>query len=171
MDLGKGIVLKTPDLAPKHNCLDLGLLSERVYMFEITKETVVRPYEAIILMDSNASEDEQKALFQKNKGIVEGFSGQIAHVDTWGSRKLGNPINKASRGIYFHCTFTASPDAVTELERTMRNNEKVLRFMHTRLPDGVSLTEYVEKFKEGLIERREKEAKKAALKKAQRPGR
>lgn len=133
-------------------------------MFEITKEKVVRPYEAVILMDSNASEEEQKALFQKNKGIVEGFSGQIAHVDTWGSRKLANPIAKATRGIYFHCTFTASPDAVAELERTMRNNEKVLRFMHTRLPDGLSLTEYVETFKAALIERREKEAKKQALK-------
>ncbi|MCB9072620.1 MAG: 30S ribosomal protein S6 [Bdellovibrionaceae bacterium] len=133
-------------------------------MFEITQETVVRPYEAIILMDANSSEEEQKALFQKNKGIIESFSGQIAHVDTWGSRKLGNPIEKASRGIYFHCTFTASPASIMELERTMRNNEKVLRFMHTRLPDGTSLTDYVEKFKEGLIERREREAKKQAAK-------
>jgi len=139
-------------------------------MFEITKETVVRPYEAIILMDPNSSEDEQKTLFQKNKGIIEGFSGQISHVDTWGSRKLGNPINKVTRGLYFHCTFTANPDAVAELERTMRNNEKVLRFMHTRLPDGISLTSYVEKFKEALIERREKEAKRAALK-SKKPGR
>lgn len=139
-------------------------------MFEITKESVVRPYEAIILMDPNVSEEEQKSLFQKNKGIIEGFSGEISHVDTWGTRKLGNPINKVSRGIYFHCTFTANPDAVAELERTMRNNEKVLRFMHTRLPDGVSLTDYVEKFKEALIERREKEAKRAALK-SKRPGR
>lgn len=139
-------------------------------MFEITKEVVIRPYEAVILMDPNSSEDEQKTLFQKNKGIIEGFAGQISHVDTWGTRKLGNPIDKVSRGIYFHCTFTANPDAVAELERTMRNNEKVLRFMHTRLPDGTSLTEYVEKFKEALIERREKEAKRAALK-SKRPGR
>ena len=169
MDFGKGFMLKTPHLAPKNDCVSLGLCPKGWYMFEITKETVVRPYEAIILMDSNSSEEEQKTLFQKNKGIVEGFSGQISHVDTWGLRKLGNPINKASRGIYFHCTFTASPDAVTELERTMRNNEKVLRFLHTRLPDGLALPEYVEKFKEALIERREKEAKKQALKNSKRP--
>lgn len=133
-------------------------------MFELTKEPVVRPYEAIILMDSGATEEEQKALFQKNKKIVEGFSGELSHVDTWGLRKLANPIGKANRGLYFHCTFTAGPDAIMELERTMRINEKVLRFMHTRLPEGTSLTTYVEKFKEALVERREREAKKAAAK-------
>jgi small subunit ribosomal protein S6 len=162
--------VQTAHLALKPNCLDLGLLSERVYMFEMTQETVVRPYEAIILMDPNSSEEEQKALFQKNKGIIESFSGQISHVDTWGPRKLGNPIEKVTRGIYFHCTFTASPESIMELERTMRNNEKVLRFMHTRLPDGVSLTEYMDKFREALIERREKEAKRQAAK-SKRPSR
>lgn len=140
-------------------------------MFELTQETVVRPYEAIILMDPNSSEEEQKSLFQKNKGIIEGFSGEISNVDTWGPRKLGNAINKLTRGIYFHCTFTASPEAIMELERTMRNNEKVLRFMHTRLPDGTSLTDYMEKFKAALIERREKEAKRAAAKNSKRPPR
>lgn len=133
-------------------------------MFELTQETVVRPYEAVILMDPNASEEEQKSLFQRNTKIIEGFNGKVNHIDTWGSRKLANPINKLSRGLYFHCTFTAGPDAIAELERTMRINEKVLRFMHTRLPDGVSLTEFVDKFKAALVERKEREAKKALAK-------
>jgi len=133
-------------------------------MFELSTQSVVRPYEAIILMDPSTSEEEQKGLFQKNKKIIEGFKGQIHHLDTWGVRKLANPIKKTSRGIYFHNTFTASPEAIAELERTMRNNEKVLRFMHTRLPEGTSLTTYVEKFKEALVERKEREAKKLAAK-------
>lgn len=133
-------------------------------MFELSTESVIRPYEAIILMDSGSSEEDQKALFQKNKKIIEGFKGQLHHVDTWGTRKLANPIHKTNRALYFHCTFTAGPDAIAELERTMRISEKVLRFMHTRLPEGTELTQYVEKFKEALIERREREAKKAAAK-------
>jgi small subunit ribosomal protein S6 len=137
-------------------------------MFELVKETVIRPYEAIILMDQGASEEEQKGLFSRNQKIIEGFSGKINHIDTWGVRRLANPIEKNSRGIYFHCTFTASPEAIAELERTMRINEKVLRFMHTRLPDETVLTDYVEKFKASLIERKEREAKKA-LAKPRRP--
>ncbi len=133
-------------------------------MFELTPELVTRPYEAIILMDPAATEEDQKTLFQRNKKIIEGFRGQINHLDTWGIRKLANPIKKANRGLYFHCTFNAGPETIMELERTMRNNEKVLRFMHTRLPDDTQLPQFVEKFKEALVERREREAKKAAAK-------
>ncbi len=133
-------------------------------MFELVKETVVRPYEVVIVMDQGTSEEEQKALFSKNQKIIEGFTGKVNHLDTWGVRRLANPIGKANRGIYFHSTFTANPESIAELERTMRINEKVLRFMHTRLPDETVLTDFVEKFKAGLIERREREAKKAAAK-------
>ena len=137
-------------------------------MFEIKKEVVARPYEAVILMDASVSEEEQKNLFQKNKKVIEDFKGQVNHVDTWGVRKLGNLIGKSTRAMYFHSTFTANPDAIMELERTMRINDKVLRFMHTRLPDTVALPTYVEKFKEALIERKEKDLKRQQAK-AKRP--
>lgn len=133
-------------------------------MFELVKETVVRPYEVVLVMDPNSSEEDQKNLFTRNQKIIEGFSGKINHIDTWGVRRLANVIGKNGRGIYFHCTFMANPEAIAELERTMRINEKVLRFMHTRLPDETVLTDFVEKFKASLIERREREAKKAAAK-------
>lgn len=140
-------------------------------MFELVRETVIRPYEAIILMDQGSSEEEQKNLFAKNQKIIEGFSGKVSHIDTWGVRRLANPIEKSNRGIYFHYTFTAQPEAIAELERTMRINEKVLRFMHTRLPDDTVLTDYVEKFKAALIERKEREAKKLAAKPRRRDDR
>ncbi len=74
------------------------------------------------------------------------------HLDTWGKRKLGNPMDKITRGNYFHATFQAEGEAIAELERTMRINDKVLRFQHTRLDDRVSLPKFVEKFKEALVE-------------------
>ncbi len=162
MDFAKGLVLVKQDLALKTNYL--GLLTEREIMFELVKEAVIRPYEAIIVMDPNCSEEEQKGLFGRNQKIIEGFAGKINHIDTWGVRRLANPIEKTNRGIYFHCTFTAGPDSIAELERTMRINEKVLRFMHTRLPDETVLPEFVEKFKASLIERKEREAKRLAAK-------
>lgn len=140
-------------------------------MFELQREEKVRPYEAIIIMDPAASEEEKKTLFTKNKSIIEGFSGEMSHIDTWGSRKLGNPINDLHRAIYFHCTFTANPEAINELERTMKINEKVLRCVHTRLPEGTSLSKYLELFKQALIERKERDAKRAAAKAAKRAAR
>ena len=137
-------------------------------MFELSKQSYIRPYEAVILMDPNASEEDQKTLFQRNKKTIEGFKGEVNHVDTWGNRKLGNLIGKSTRALYFHATFTAAPEAIMEIERTMRNNDKVLRFMHTRLPETTVLTKYVEDFKAALIDRKEKDLKRQQAK-AKRP--
>ena len=89
--------------------------------------------------------------------ILKSFDGTINHLDTWGKRKLGNPIDRLTRGNYFHMTFEATGGAISELERTMRINDRVLRFQHTRLDDRVSLAKFVEKFKENLAEAAQRE--------------
>ncbi len=135
----------------------------------------LRPYEGVILVHPDASEDEQKSLFRRNKTIIEEqFGGNVKHLDTWGKRNLSNPIEKNRKAIYFHTTFEADPQAIAELERTMRINDRVLRFMHTRLEDGTDLSSYLEDFKKALAEsaarEREREAKFQARKAAQRAG-
>lgn len=137
-------------------------------MFELSKIEVSRPYEGIIVMNPDTTEADQKSLFQKNKGIIESFAGEVNHIDTWGKRRLGNPINNQSRAIYFHTTFKASPKAISELERTMKINDKVLRCVHTRLPEKTTLQKYVEKFKEQLAETLRKEKEKEAKFKARK---
>lgn len=141
-------------------------------MLELSTTKLIRPYEAVIMMEPDSTEQDQKELFKKNKTIIESFSGEVNHLDTWGKRRLGNPIQKKMRAVYFHMTFTASPDAVRELERTMGINDKVLRVVHTRLSETIPLSKHVEKFKEQLadtlVKEKEKEAKFKARKAAVR---
>jgi small subunit ribosomal protein S6 len=137
-------------------------------MLKLSQETLIRPYEAVIMMDSDSSEQDQKDLFKKNKSIIESFSGEINHVDTWGKRKLANPINDKMRAYYFHTTFKASPDAIKELERTMKINDKVLRVVHTRLSEKLPLSKHVENFKAQLVETLQKEKEKEAKFKARK---
>ncbi len=140
-------------------------------MLELSQTTVTRPYEAIVMMHSDSSEQDQKDLFRKNKAIIESFSGELNHIDSWGKRKLANPIEKNTRAVYFHTTFTASPDAIHELERTMKINDKVLRVVHTRLSDKMSLQKHVESFKERLADTLQKEKEKEAKFKARKAAR
>lgn len=128
----------------------------------------VRKYEGIVILHPDASEEEQKTLFRKNSEIIKSFNGEVNHLDTWGRRKLANPIEKITRGNYFHITFTARGDAVAELERTMRINDRVLRFAHTRLDDRVSLAKYVEDFKNSLTETLKRESEREAKAQARR---
>lgn len=122
-------------------------------------EVRLRPYEGLVIMHPDATLDQQKGLFKKNKEIIEAHKGTVNHIDTWGKRPLANTIQKSKKGVFFHVTFEADNKAVAELERTMRINERVLRFVHLRLKDGTSLPQYMEKFKKDLTEAvaREKE--------------
>ena len=128
--------------------------------------TSLRPYEAVVLVHPDANEEEQKSLFRKNREIIRSFGGELNHLDTWGKRYLANPARRQNRAIFFHATFTAGPNAISELERTMKINDSVLRFMHTRLPDGTNLSKHVEGFKAALAEsgNREKERQEKAQK-------
>ncbi|HRO68098.1 MAG TPA: 30S ribosomal protein S6, partial [Pseudobdellovibrionaceae bacterium] len=119
---------------------------------ELTKASVKKPYEVVVIMHPDATVDEQKDLFRKNKATIESYNGSVFSLETWGKRTLANPIGKTKRAIYFHSLFEADTQAVAELERTMRINDRVLRFMHTRLDERVSLAKYMESFKKGLQE-------------------
>lgn len=140
-------------------------------MLELSQTTVTRPYEAVVMMNVDASEQEQKDLFKKNKSIIESFSGEFNHIDTWGKRKLANPIENHNRAIYFHSTFMASPEAIKELERTMKLNDKVLRVVHSRLSEKTPLSKQVDAFKERLAETLQKEKEKEAKFKARKAAR
>lgn len=140
---------------------------------QLEKRPYVRPYEVVVLMNQDASEEDQKNLFKKNKSIIEEqFGGEVKHLDTWGKRKLANQIGKNKAAVFFHSTFMASPQAIMELERTMRINDHVLRFMHTVLDEGTDLNTYLEGFRNSLAEsaarEKEREAKFQARKSAGR---
>ena len=135
----------------------------------LDKSKVLRPYEGVVILDPDTPEDQQKALFRKNKDIVESFAGKVAHVETWGKRQLANPVKKRRRALYFYSVFEAQPQAISELERTMAINDRVLRFMHTRLKDDTNPMKHLEEFHNGLKEsinrERERENKVAAKRK------
>ncbi|MCB0408068.1 MAG: 30S ribosomal protein S6 [Bdellovibrionales bacterium] len=128
-------------------------------MSDTEKLSPIRKYEGVIILHPDTTDEDQKAFFKKNKGVLDTFKGTIHSLDTWGKRKLANPIGKLTRGVYFHTTFEAEGDVIKELERTMRINDRVLRFKHTRLDDRTSVAKYLEQFKGALEEtmKREKE--------------
>lgn len=134
------------------------------------KANLKRPYEVIVIVHPDASLEEQKELFKKNKATITSFNGTVHTLETWGKRTLATPIGKLKKAVYFHSVFEANPQAVTELERTMRINDKVLRFMHTKLDERIAPIKHVEAFKKGLSDsaarEKEREAKMQLRKQA-----
>lgn len=124
--------------------------------------SIVNFYEAVILVNPEATLDTQKEILRKNKETLKNFSGEYFSVETWGKRNLAYVINKSKKAIYFHTLFHADPKAIAELERTMRINENVIRFMHTKLDSRIPLAKHAENFKNQLKVSAEKEREKEA---------
>ena len=121
-----------------------------------------RPYEAVILVHPDATVEEQKELFKKNKTTIANFKGSTHMLETWGKRTLATPIGKLRKAVYFHTMFESGPQAIMELERTMRINDKVLRFMHTKLDERIPVSKHAEAFKKGLSDSAAREKEREA---------
>jgi len=128
----------------------------------------IRPYEAVIIVHPDATLDEQKELFRKNKSTIQSFKGNIHSLDTWGKRTIANQIGKLRKALYFHTTFESQPAAIAELERTMRNNDRVLRFVHTKLDPRTPVAKHLEAFKKTLQETAQREKEREAKFQAKR---
>lgn len=132
---------------------------------ELTKsgqKATQRPYEVVIIMHPDTTLDEQKELFKKNRTTITTFKGTINSVESWGKRNLATPIGRLRKALFFHSTFEADPQVVMELERTMRINDKVLRFMHTKLDERTNIVKHLEAFKKGLTETAQREKEREA---------
>ena len=49
-----------------------------------------------------------------------------------GKRRLAYPIDYKTEGFYVLVVFNANPELPRELERNMRNDERLMRYMVTR---------------------------------------
>lgn len=127
-----------------------------------------RNYESVVILKADVSDEEQKKFFKRNLETIKGFKGELNHIDTWGKRRLANPIEKNSLGNYFHLTFSAQPQCVSELERVMKIDDRVLRYSHVKLDSRQSLAKHVEKYKDIITESNKREQEREAKRDARR---
>jgi small subunit ribosomal protein S6 len=86
-------------------------------------------YEAVVIARQDLATAQVDEL---NTGIqtkITELGGKPGRVESWGLRNLAYKIEKNRKGHYTLFQFDAPPTAVQELERTMRINEDVLRYL------------------------------------------
>jgi len=81
------------------------------------------------------SEDELTALVDRYSAVVTGQKGILVKVERWGKRRLAYLINKQMRGFYILIDYAGQSAVVNELERNLKIDDKILKFM-TVLKDG-----------------------------------
>jgi small subunit ribosomal protein S6 len=84
-------------------------------------------------------DDEITGLIDRYKSIITNHKGLVIKVEKWGKRKLAYEIKKHNRGFYMLIDFAGQSDTVAELERNLKIDDKILKFMTVKKSDQVIL--------------------------------
>lgn len=101
----------------------------------------IHEYETTLIYHPETPEPELQRITERIDGVIGTFEGHKLFYDPWGVRKLAYPIQKQARGNYFHMGFVANAECIAELERVLRIEAHVMRFLTVRLFEDVDLEE------------------------------
>lgn len=129
---------------------------------------MTRNYETVFITNAAATEARLGEIHARNKNIIEKAKGKILNQDDWGKRKLSYPINKESKGHYFCLTYNADTSCVAELERNMRINEDVVRFLTVKIDEKVDPMQAIAAYKSKIEARARREKERAEEERARK---
>ena len=89
----------------------------------------MRNYELMLLLNPNLQEEETSALLEQVQQTIKTNQGQIIKVDKWGKKKLVYEIKKYQEAIYFIIAFELDPENIAALERSIKFEEKIIRYL------------------------------------------
>ncbi len=105
-------------------------------------------YETIVILRPDLDDSVTTGLIEKLEQIITGQGGHILLRDDWGKRKLAYPIAKHQKGHYTLIAHLAPPELVTELERRIRNEDSIIRFLTSKVDDAVDVPVRMEQMAE-----------------------
>ena len=90
-------------------------------------------YENVFIARQDISGAQVDALADVFTQLIADNGGEVKKRENWGLRNLAYRMNKNRKGHYVLFNIEAPAAAVAELERTMRINEDVLRYLTIRV--------------------------------------
>ncbi len=108
----------------------------------------MKRYETIYIANPNLEDDAFKEVVAKFSDIIEKKNGSILKIDDWGKRKLAYEVKRFDKGHYVLLDFCGFPEAVTELERTLKLDDRILKYLTVRIEDNVEPTDIPVKTRE-----------------------
>jgi small subunit ribosomal protein S6 len=92
-------------------------------------------YEIGFIITPDANEEEVKKIVESICGTIKKAKGVIGNIDEWGRKKMAYPIKKNLEGYYVFIQTEVDGAVIADLERRLKQMEKVLRFITLRLDD------------------------------------
>jgi small subunit ribosomal protein S6 len=109
----------------------------------------MRYYETLYVVRPDLQDEEYSAVLEKFRGIIEKNTGVIVKIDEWGKRKFAYLVKKYDQGFYILMNYCGDPGLTQKLERDLRLDERVLKYITIKLKDKADPAQLIEQ--EGRI--------------------
>jgi len=97
----------------------------------------VREYELIYILHPDLTDEREAEIHQRLDDLILKNEGIILLRDDWGKRKLAYEIQKLQKGHYFLLSYLDSGQVNLPLERELRLNADVIRFLTVLVEEKV----------------------------------
>jgi len=92
-------------------------------------------YEHIFMARQDVTPQQVEAMVDQYKGVIEQNGGSVDKTEMWGVKSLAYRIKKNRKAHFTMFNLNAPAPAVAEMERQMRINEDILRFMTIKVEE------------------------------------
>lgn len=96
----------------------------------------MRRYESVWVVNGDLPDEEVQSAIDKFSRIISS-QGTLVGLEEWGRRKLAYKIQGTTRGYYVLADFAGSSEAVKELERNYRIDDRIIRYLTVKKTDNV----------------------------------
>lgn len=94
-----------------------------------------RTYEVMYIVDPDTPAEKIGKLNEAVGKLVKKQGGDVVKLDDWGLRDLAYPIQKKTQGHYVLFEITGTGQEIAELERRMRVNDMIMRYITVRVDE------------------------------------
>lgn len=94
-----------------------------------------RTYEVMFIIDPDATGEDITRISENLQQTIVDLGGTISKNEDMGRRSLAYPIGRKTEGHYILFEIEGSGSEIAELERRMRVNDQVLRYMTVRVDE------------------------------------
>jgi small subunit ribosomal protein S6 len=90
---------------------------------------VSRDYELGFILNPEVNEEQTRTILERVETIVTNNGGQFVSINKWGRKRLSYQIDHHRDGFYVFVDFILPAESVSEVDRTLKVTEEVLRHL------------------------------------------
>ncbi len=112
---------------------------------------MLRQYETTFIINVHLEDEQINKTIEKYTTLIENKSGRIKSVDRWGKHRLAYEIAKKQYGYYVYIRFEAAASIIRDLERELKLDDSILRYLTIRVPKTALQKEMKQQLKKQKI--------------------